>query len=111
MRLRTLTCAALAAAAATPAATAVAGKVTTVEVGNGFYGPAKKTISQGDKIRFKWIPSLDLHNVHVKSGPEQFKSPTQAAGSWSRKFAKRGRFVLYCTEHEGMTMKLTVAKR
>ena len=111
MRLRSLIPVVLAAVAALPAATAGAGKLTTVEVGNGYYGPAAKTIRTGDKVRFEWIPSLELHNVYVKSGPERFKSPTQVAGAWSRKFARRGRFVLYCTEHEGMTMKLTVAKR
>ena len=48
--------------------------------------------------------------MHVKSGPERFKSPTQAAGTWSRRFAERGKFVLYCTEHEAMTMRLTVKR-
>jgi len=52
-----------------------------------------------------------MHNVHVKSGPERFKSPTQAAGTWTRRFSKPGKFVLYCTEHADMTMKLTVNKR
>ena len=97
-------------AALIPAA-AGAGKVATVQIGNGFYTPGVKTVEQGDKVRFKWIPSFEMHNVHVKSGPERFKSPTQAAGTWSHKFAKRGKFVLYCTEHEDMTMKLTVKRR
>ena len=94
MKRRVLIPIVLAAVAALPAATAGAGKISTVEVGNGFYGPATKTVKQGDKIRFEWIPSLDLHNVHVKSGPEKFKSPTQAAGKWTRKFGKPGKFVL-----------------
>ena len=111
MRFRDLTAAALVAACAALApAAAGAGKVTTVEIGNGFYSPAAKTIRQGDRIRFRWIPSFEIHNVHVKSGPERFKSPTQAAGTWSRRFAERGKFVLYCTEHEAMTMRLTVKR-
>ncbi len=112
MRRRTLASVVMAAVAvALPAATAGAGRLTTVDVGNGFYGPSAETIKQGDKVRFKWIPSLDMHNVHVKSGPERFKSPTQAAGTWTRRFSKPGKFVLYCTEHADMTMKLTVNKR
>ena len=102
---------ALAAVAALPAATAGAGKVTTVKVASGYYTPGVKTIEQGTKVRFKWLPGFDLHNVNVQSGPERFKSPTQAAGTWSHKFGKRGKYVLYCTEHEGMTMKLTVKRR
>jgi plastocyanin len=112
MGLRTLVAAGIAAVAvALPAATAGAGKVATVEVGNGFYSPGAKTVRQGDKVRFEWVPSLEMHNVHVKSGPERFKSPTQAAGTWSRRFAKPGKFVLYCTQHEDMRMKLTVKRR
>jgi len=115
MRFRHVTAAlaalALAAVAALPAATAGAGKVTTVKVANGFYTPGAKTIEQGTKVRFKWIAGFDLHNVTVQSGPARFRSPTQAAGTWSHKFTKRGRYVLYCTEHEDMTMKLTVKKR
>ena len=101
----------LIAVALLPAATAGAGKATTVDVGNGYYNPVAKTVKKGDKVRFKWIPSFEMHNVRVKSGPEKFKSPTQAAGTWTRRFDKPGKFVLYCTEHEDMTMKLVVKKR
>jgi plastocyanin len=94
-----------------PAAPADAGRTITVEVGTSYYAPVETAIKAGDRVRFRWSPSLDLHNVRVKTGPERFKSPTQAAGTWTRKFRKPGKFLLYCTEHEDMSMKLTVKKR
>jgi plastocyanin len=98
-------------AAALPIATAGAGKVTTVELGTSYYAPAKQTIKQGDKVRFRWNPSLDMHDVTVKTGPQKFSSPLQAAGTYTRTFAKAGKYVLYCTQHEDMGMTLVVKKK
>jgi plastocyanin len=98
------------AAAALPA-TAGAGKATKVSVGNGFYGPADVTVKKNAKVRWNWEGGFELHDVTVKSGPARFHSPTQAAGTYAHKFAKPGKYVLYCTQHEGMTMKVTVKKR
>jgi plastocyanin len=109
---RAFTAAAAAAlVAAVAAAPAGAGKVHTVQLGNGFYAPAKKTIKRGDKIRFKWTPSFDLHDVNVETGPEKFHSPLQASGSYTHKFKKAGRYVLFCSQHAGMGMTLKVKKR
>jgi plastocyanin len=110
MKMSILVVAALAGSLLLPAA-AGAGKVTTVQVGNGFYAPAKKTIKKGDKVRFKWTPSFELHDVNVESGPEKFHSPLQASGTYTRKFKKTGRYVLYCSQHAGMGMTLKVKKR
>jgi plastocyanin len=98
------------AAAVLPNA-ASAGKATKVQVGNGFYGPADVTIKKGAKVRWNWDGGFELHDVNVKSGPARFHSPTQATGTFSHKFSKPGKYVLYCTQHEGMTMKVTVKKR
>jgi plastocyanin len=112
MKKRNLVVAALACALLlTAAAPAGAGKVTTVQLGNGFYAPAKKTIRQGDKVRFKWTPSFDMHDVNVESGPEKFHSPLQGTGTYTRKFKKAGRYVLYCSQHADMGMTLKVKKR
>lgn len=100
-----------AAAALAAAAPATAGKVTRVELGTSYYAPAKVTVKKGDKVRFHWNPSFDLHDVSVKSGPQRFKSPLQASGTWTRKFTKPGRYVLYCTQHSDMGMTLVVKKR
>ena len=105
-----LPAAVVAAGAALPAATAGAGKVSTVELGTSYYAPDKLTVKKGDKVRFKWNPSFDLHDVNVKSGPQRFKSPLQASGTWTRKFTKPGKYVLYCTQHSDMGMTLTVKK-
>ena len=101
--------AALVAVAAFPAA-ARAGKATKVIVGNGFYGPADVTVKKDAKVRWNWDGGFELHDVNVKSGPARFHSPTQAAGTYSHKFAKPGKYVLYCTQHEDMTMKVTVKR-
>lgn len=103
--------AAAALAAAVAASPATAGKVTTVELGTSYYAPAKKTIKQGEKVRFRWNPSFDLHDVNVKSGPEKFSSPLQASGTYTRKFRKAGKYVLYCTQHADMGMTLKVKRR
>ena len=102
---------AVAAALAAAAGPAVAAKVTSVELGTSYYAPAKVTVKKGDKVRFKWNPSFDMHDVNVKSGPQRFKSPLQASGTWTRKFTKPGKYVLYCSQHSDMGMTLTVKKR
>ena len=99
---------AVAAALAAAAGPAVAGKVTNVELGTSYYAPAKVTVKKGDKVRFKWNPSFDMHDVNVKSGPQRFKSPLQASGTWTRKFTKPGKYVLYCSQHSDMGMTLVV---
>jgi plastocyanin len=101
---------AVAAALAAAAGPAAAGKVTDVELGTSYYAPAKVTVKKGDKVRFKWNPSFDMHDVNVKSGPQRFKSPLQASGTWTRKFTKPGRYVLYCSQHSDMGMTVRVRR-
>ena len=100
-----------AAAALAAAAPAQAGKVATVDLGTSYYAPAKLTVKKGDKVRFKWNPSFDMHDVNVKSGPQRFNSPLQASGTWTRRFTKPGKYVLYCSQHSDMGMTLVVKKR
>jgi plastocyanin len=109
MRRLLLTLGAVAAFAA--AAPASAGNVAKVDLGTSYYAPAKLTVKKGDKVRFKWNPSFDLHDVSVKSGPQKFRSPLQASGTWTRKFTKPGKYVLYCSQHSDMGMTLVVKKR
>jgi plastocyanin len=89
-----------------------AGKTRTVGVQTDFYDPAKITVHVGDKIKWVWHSSgFSLHDVYVDSGPTEFNSPTQAAGSFAYKFKKAGAYKLYCTQHEAdMTMTVTVKK-
>ena len=107
MRRVLLLIAAAALAAAAPAQ-AQAGKVAKVDLGTSYYAPAKLTVKRGTKVRFVWNPSFDMHDVNVKSGPQRFKSPLQASGTWTRKFTEPGRYVLYCSQHTDMGMTLKV---
>jgi plastocyanin len=100
-----------AVAALAAAAPATAGKVATVDIGTSYYAPAKLTVSKGEKVRFKWHPSFEMHDVNVKSGPQRFHSPLQASGTWTRRFTKPGKYVLYCSQHSDMGMTLVVKKR
>jgi plastocyanin len=101
----------IAVAALAAAAPAQAGKVAKVDLGTSYYAPAKLTIKRGAKVRFVWNPSFDMHDVNVKSGPQRFHSPLQASGTWTRKFTKPGKYVLYCSQHNDMGMTLVVKKR
>ena len=98
------------AALAAAAAPAQAGKAAKVDLGTSYYAPAKLTVKGGTKVRFVWHPSFDMHDVNVKSGPQQFRSPLQASGTWTRKFTRPGKYVLYCSQHSDMGMTLTVRK-
>jgi plastocyanin len=111
-RLLAMPLAVVAMAAALGANPAAAGKMKTVELGTSYYAPAKATVKVGERVRFRWNPSLDLHDVNVESGPARFHSPLKASGTWTtRKLAKPGKYVLYCSQHEDMGMTLYVKKR
>jgi plastocyanin len=89
-----------------------AGAAKKVEIASNFYAPAKKTIKSGDKIRFVWPRfGFDFHDVNVRKGPQRFRSSLQATGSWSHRFKKAGTYVLFCSQHEEMSMKVVVKKR
>jgi plastocyanin len=88
------------------------GKTRQVGVQSDFYDPAKLTVHVGDKVKWVWKSTgLALHDIYVDSGPTEFNSPTQAAGSYAYTFKKAGTYKLYCTQHEeDMTMTLIVKK-
>jgi plastocyanin len=113
--LRRVARAALVAACAAPLALPVAAgagraKTHTVEVGSDFYDPTRLVVRQGDRVRFEWIPGLDLHNVTVYRGPRRFRSPLKGAGAWTKRMTTPGRYTLVCTVHD-MSMKLVVRRR
>jgi plastocyanin len=98
-------------AVATPAADA--GRVQKVLIGSNFFAPGKKVVKAGDKVRFRWEETgFEAHDVNVRRGPAKFSSPLQAGGTWTtKKLTKPGKYLLYCSQHEEMTMTLTVKKR
>jgi plastocyanin len=113
VRRLALPAALVAAGAALLAPAADAGRVHKVEIGSNYYAPLKKTVNAGDRVRFKWaFGGFEFHDVNVRKGPTKFASPLQAAGTWTTpKLTKQGKYVLYCSQHAEMGMKLVVKKR
>lgn len=114
MRKRTIPALiAIAALVAIPAPGGVAGTApaTTVKLGDNFFKPAKKTVSKGTKVRFKWIGNR-RHNVTKVSGPGgAFASQTTSEDgvNFAKRFGKAGTYGMICTIHPTeMKLKLIV---
>jgi plastocyanin len=86
---------------------ALAASGKQVKVADNFFGPKTLTIGKGTRVTWKWVGVLN-HNIVVHSGPSNFSSRTQAQGSYSRVFTKKGTYALVCTIHKGMKMTLVV---
>jgi plastocyanin len=78
----------VAAVAAAAGDAAGAPRTPTVAVGSNFYDPPRLTIERGRRVRWRWEPSVQRHDVVVRRGPERFSSPVQASGNYSRTFRK-----------------------
>jgi plastocyanin len=102
----------VAAGAALLAPPADAARVQRVQIGSNFFAPGKKTVKVGEKVRFVWEQGgFEFHDVNVRSGPTKFSSPLQGGGTWTtKKLRKPGRYVLFCSQHLEMEMKLTVKR-
>jgi plastocyanin len=112
MLVRSVALTALLAVGATAAQAAPAAKTRTVHVVSDYFDPDAITIHAGDRIKYVWKGGgLSGHDVNVESGPQQFHSPTQYAGTWTHRFARAGTYKLYCTQHEGMVQTVTVKRR
>lgn len=98
------------AAIGAPAGAARASKVREVAVGSSFYDPPCLTVARGQRVRFLWEGGVLRHDVSVRRGPERFRSPLQAAGSYTRRFRRPGRYALYCTQHP-TSMRMTLVVR
>jgi plastocyanin len=84
-----------------------AARAQSVTVGDNYFRPSNLTVRAGTKVQWKWAGVL-LHNVTVRGGPVKFHSRTQARGSFSYVFSKRGSYTLVCTIHPSMTERVTV---
>ncbi|HEY3726057.1 MAG TPA: plastocyanin/azurin family copper-binding protein [Solirubrobacteraceae bacterium] len=78
-------------------------------VGDDFFKPGHLVIRKGTKVSWKWTGSLS-HNVTVRKGPVKFHSRTQAGGSFSHRFRKRGTYFLYCTLHPTLMKEKIVVR-
>ena len=82
---------------------------TTIKLLAKTFSPDKKSISAGDKVKFKWIEGK--HNIVKSSGPGGaidsgvFNTP---GVNFTHKFSKEGTYKLICTIHDNMQVKLKV---
>jgi plastocyanin len=86
---------------------ALASSTKHASVGDNFLHPGKITVGKGTKVSWKWT-GYRVHNVTVKSGPSRFQSNTQARGTFSHTFRRKGTYHLYCTVHPGMKETVVV---
>ena len=96
---------AVACAAFAPLASAASRR--TIAVGDNFFRPTSVTVAKGTTVTWDWTGRV-IHNVTVKSGPQQFRSVTQASGTFTRRLTKAGTYKIICTIHPGMAMTLKV---
>jgi plastocyanin len=103
---------ALAAAMAAPGVLARGEPEATITVGNNFLSPAKKTISRGTKLEFRWVGGERHHIVKTKGPGGDIHSPATSKRGvhLAHTFNKRGTYKFVCTFHPTeMHLKLTVA--
>jgi len=106
-----LALAATAAALLAPAPAAVpparAAAVRTVGVDDNRFRPARLTVRRRSAVVFRWR-GLNPHNVRAARGPRRFSSDIQREGTYRVRLTRRGRYLLVCDVHFGMTMRLRV---
>jgi plastocyanin len=109
-----LTGAAALAAAPGPATAAKSkSKRVTIGVFDNNYSPAKKTVTAGTTVRWRWDDSItDVHDVKLSKAPKGVKKfqtePLAAGDTYSKKLTKAGTYRFICTFHEGMRMTIRV---
>ncbi len=98
------------------AAPAQAGPRKSVGVFDNYYQPAKATLKPNTTVTWKWPADGggDVHDVKLKTAPKgarKFQSDPGSAGyTYKYTFKKPGKYLLVCTFHEEMTMRVTVKK-
>jgi plastocyanin len=71
-----------------------------VRVRNFYFGRPNIVVARGAKLNWDiGATNNELHNVTVASGPRGFGSPNRAAGTFSYRFAKRGKYRIFCALH------------
>jgi plastocyanin len=109
-----LSLAALAALGALGNALPAGAATKNVEVRDFSFGPQKRTVAKGDRVRFEWTGFAD-HNVTFRRVPEGATKPRRCAtredGVCRRKFGRRGTYRYVCTIHvlsDGMRGRVVV---
>lgn len=78
-----------------------AGTTTTVTVADNSFTPTCTRVPVGSTVTWNWAGESP-HNVTF-SNTALGASPTQATGSFTRRFDNAGTFDYHCTLHAGMT--------
>lgn len=91
------------AAAGGPTATSASARVT---VKDNRFSPSHVTIRRGGKVTWLWSRrNGQPHNVTAR----RFGSSTRVRGyRYAHRFNRRGSFVVVCTVHSGMSMRVRV---
>src|SRR3954466_14563772 len=84
----------------------------TVKVGDNYFlrrgKPATLHIHRGGVLRFNGVGS-GTHNLVLAQGPRHIRQPLNASGTDSKRFRKRGTYLLVCTIHTSeMRLKVKV---
>lgn len=91
-------------------------KTVKVKVRDNYFVKSKLKVRAGTKVTWTWPSSAgDTHDVKTKKvpkGAKKFHSGAYASGAkYSQTLKKPGKYKLYCTFHQGMTMTITVTKK
>ena len=86
-----------------------AGADQTVSVDDNFFKPKRLKVTVPEKVTWEW-DGLVAHNVVVDKGPQKFKSKLQSEGTYSKVIKKPGKYLIVCTIHPGMTMRINAKK-
>jgi plastocyanin len=80
-----------------------------VKVEDFKFSPKTLKIHRGTRVTWSWVAHSGIpHDVAVKTGPVKFHSGTRSSGSYSHLFAKKGTYMLVCTIHVALGMKMTI---
>jgi plastocyanin len=106
---------ALAFALVPAAAGTGATKVKKVGIHDNYYDPLKLKVKAGTTIKWVWPSDVgDTHDVNLgrrPKGVKRFSSDLVATGyTFKRTLKTPGRYFIYCSLHDDMTMTITVTK-
>jgi plastocyanin len=99
--------------AVAPATASTTPKPVSVQVGDDYFAPAKKTVKPGTKIVWKWLlVNGNTHDVKLKKGPRGVKrfhsDPAAADFTYKKTLKVKGKYSIICTFHENMVQTITV---
>lgn len=88
----------------TPETASEAGATAVVEIKNLAFNPVAITVKAGQTVEWRWADGEVAHNVDFGD----FKTETQATGTFLRHYAKAGTFQYKCDVHPDMKATVVV---